>query len=230
MANVLAVDDEPGLRELIAEALSEGGHQVSVAADGVAALHQLEERPFDLLILDLRMPGELDGMQVLREARARWPGMQVIVLTAYGSIATAVEAMRLGAFHFLEKPFDSPEALRRLAARALNWRGVPVVARGAAEPVSAPAEPAGEIAERFLDSLRRRHLFNVAATYAAVAFVVLQAAQLVLPALPVVPGWTYSGLVATSIVGFPAALLVGWLLDVASPAAARAALFRGRPL
>ena len=169
---ILVVDDEGDYRSFLADVLSEAGHQVETASNASEALQRLQDHPFDLLFLDLRMPGELQGMDVLRQARAQWAEMQVIVLTAHGTIAMAVEAMRLGAFDFAEKPLDNPAALRRLASRALSWRwsSPPRNYLGAltAEPDS--IKPRGWVSN-FLWQARRRHVYQVAATYAAALFV-----------------------------------------------------------
>jgi len=122
MASILIVDDEAGIREFIAEALRDAGHDTVAAADGAEALQHLRARAFDLLITDLRMPGSPDGMGLLRTARAEEPDMEVIVLTAYGTVETAVEAMKLGAFDYLQKPVSSPNELRLVVARALERR------------------------------------------------------------------------------------------------------------
>ncbi len=122
MARILVVDDEEGIRSFIADALEDDGHETEQAADGVSALHHLHVRSFDLLITDLRMPGALDGMDLVRKARTDLPEMEVIVLTAFGTVETAVEAMKLGAFDFLQKPISSPAELRLLVARALEHR------------------------------------------------------------------------------------------------------------
>ena len=122
MAHILIVDDEAGIREFIADVVEDDGHETTQAADALAALHHLHARAFDLLITDLRMPGALDGMDLVRKARADLPEMEVIVLTAYGTVETAVEAIKLGAFDFLQKPVSSPAELRMLVNRALERR------------------------------------------------------------------------------------------------------------
>ncbi len=124
MATVLVVDDEGGVREFISEALRDAGHVTEEAADAAGALSRLHARAFELLITDLRMPGDLDGMDLLRKARSEQPDMEVIVLTAYGTVDTAVEAMKLGAFDYLQKPLSGPEELRMVVARALERRGL----------------------------------------------------------------------------------------------------------
>jgi two-component system response regulator AtoC len=122
MASILIVDDEKGIREYLVEALADSGHKITAAADGPEASRLLRKRAFDLLITDLRMPGPPDGMDLLRRARAEVPEMEVIVLTAYGTVDTAVEAMKLGAFDYLQKPISSPGELRLLVARAIERR------------------------------------------------------------------------------------------------------------
>jgi DNA-binding NtrC family response regulator len=119
VANILVVDDEPGIREFLVETLATDGHHLTEAASGDAAVQRLNEEEFDLLITDLRMPGKLDGMDVVREARKSHPHTRVIVLTAHGSVATAVDAMKIGAIDFLEKPMSGPTELRILVSRAL---------------------------------------------------------------------------------------------------------------
>ncbi len=121
MARILVADDEQGLREFVSEALEDDGHSVIAVADGEEAARLISRESFDLLITDLRMP-RMDGLAVLRHARAEQPEMEVILLTAHGSVESAVEAMKLGAFDYLEKPISSPRELRLLASRALERR------------------------------------------------------------------------------------------------------------
>ncbi|MEZ4409839.1 MAG: sigma-54 dependent transcriptional regulator [Polyangiales bacterium] len=119
MARILVVDDEEDLRAFCEATLKGVGHDVSTAADGVEALEALERRRVDLVLTDLRMP-RLDGEALLRQVRATWPDIAVVVLTAHGSVSKAVEAMRLGVSDFIEKPVESPAALRTAVARALG--------------------------------------------------------------------------------------------------------------
>jgi two-component system, NtrC family, response regulator AtoC len=121
VARILVADDEAGIREFISDALALDGHDVTVAADGLAAGRELDEHSFDLLFTDLRMPGQ-DGMALLRKVRAEQPEVQVIVLTAHGTVGSAVEAMKLGAFDYLQKPIGGPDELTLLATRALERR------------------------------------------------------------------------------------------------------------
>ena len=119
MARILVVDDDEGVRSFIAESLETQNHHVTEAASGEEALKCLQTQSFHLLITDLRMPGH-GGLQLLQKARSGWPDMEAIVLTAFGTVQSAVEAMKLGAFDFLQKPLPSPEALRLLVGRALE--------------------------------------------------------------------------------------------------------------
>ena len=121
MGRILVVDDEEGIRSFVAEALATAGHDVTQAADGREALRRLAERGFDLVLTDLKMPG-IDGLEVVRRVRAEQPEVEVIVLTAHGSVDTAVQAMKLGAFDYLQKPVGSPAELRLLVERALERR------------------------------------------------------------------------------------------------------------
>jgi two-component system response regulator FlrC len=123
MARILVADDEPGLREFVADALELDQHVCVQAPDGKAAAKLLDERGFDLVITDLKMPG-MDGMALLRKVRAEQPEVEVIVMTAHGSVDNAVEAMKLGAFEFLQKPLSGPDELRLLAQRAIERRGL----------------------------------------------------------------------------------------------------------
>src|SRR5262245_30009066 len=124
MASILIVDDEKGIREFLAEALSGAGHETIEAADGSAAAALLQRRAFHLMITDLRMPGPIDGMKLVQMSRAEQPDMEVVVLTAYGSVDSAVEAMKLGAFDYLQKPVSSLGELRLIVARALERRSL----------------------------------------------------------------------------------------------------------
>jgi two-component system response regulator FlrC len=166
MARVLVVDDEEGLRDFIAEVVEEDGHDVTVAADGAEAATILADHGFDLLITDLRMP-RLDGMTLLRRARTDQPDMEVIVLTAHGTVETAVDAMKLGAFDYLEKPIGSPDQLRLLVSRALERRTLRAFRDRTTRDMSAlpPLTWGDPVMQPVVDALRR-----VAATNTSVLF------------------------------------------------------------
>ncbi|MCA9648314.1 MAG: sigma-54-dependent Fis family transcriptional regulator [Myxococcales bacterium] len=117
MTSVLVVDDEEGLRSFLVEALLDDGHDVTQAGDGEEALRILAKQGFEVVLTDLKMP-RVDGMSLLRRLRDEQPEVEVIVLTAHGTVDTALEAMRLGAFDYLQKPLSSPTELRLLVARA----------------------------------------------------------------------------------------------------------------
>ncbi len=115
---ILVVDDEVNIREAIAKILTKQGHEVAIASDGTAALAALRDRPFQVVITDLKMAGA-DGMAVLRAAKEADPSIEVILMTAYGTVESAVEAMKLGAYDYLTKPVDSAR-LPFLVAKALE--------------------------------------------------------------------------------------------------------------
>ena len=118
-ANILVVEDEESLRAFLGDALAEAGHKVVQAQDGEAALALLAAHSFEVVLSDLKMP-RMDGATLLRQIRQAYPETEVIVLTAHGSIASAVDAMRNGAFDYLQKPVSSPGELRLLVGRAIE--------------------------------------------------------------------------------------------------------------
>jgi Nif-specific regulatory protein len=108
MARILVADDHDALRRGLALALSAAGHDVDEAPNGNAAIERLHEGSFDVVVSDLRMGGS-DGLDVLRSTRALHPSASVILMTAFGSVSTAVEAMKHGAFDYVQKPFEIEE-------------------------------------------------------------------------------------------------------------------------
>lgn len=122
MASILVVDDERSIRNFLVLALGDDGHVMTEAEDALGAIARLRERAFDLMITDLRMPGALDGIDLLRTAKSDQPELEVLVLTAHGTVDSAVEAMKLGAFDYLQKPLASPAELRLVVSRALEHR------------------------------------------------------------------------------------------------------------
>ncbi len=115
---ILLVEDRDSLRRLLARALADDGHEVAAAATGGDAVRLLGERQFDLVLTDLKLP-DLSGLEVLAASRQAQPRAPVVVLTAFGTVGAAVEAMKLGAYDFLEKPLELPD-LTRLVGRALR--------------------------------------------------------------------------------------------------------------
>ena len=110
---LLVVDDEQSQREMLAGFLAKQGYAVQAADSGEKALNLCLENYFEMAVIDLRMPG-MDGLELLRRLKSLNPEIQVLVLTAHGSVETAVEAMRAGAFHYVNKPVDLEELLLTL--------------------------------------------------------------------------------------------------------------------
>ena len=108
--SLLLVDDDAVYRERLAKAMTARGYEVRTAADAEAAVALAEADSPELAVLDLRMPGE-SGLELLRRLKAIDPTTKILMLTGYGSIATALEAVRLGAVHYLTKPVDVDEIL-----------------------------------------------------------------------------------------------------------------------
>src|SRR6202008_3762118 len=118
MANLLIVDDELGMRQFLTHLFQREGHVVSVAENGRAALEQIRQKPPDLIISDIRMP-DMGGVDLLRAARESLPDVEVIMMTAFANVDTAREAFLLGAYDFVQKPFDN-DLLKETVARALD--------------------------------------------------------------------------------------------------------------
>ena len=119
-ANILIVDDEEVVRLSHLRSLENTDCNARAAEDGRQAISVMEEQAFDVVLLDLRMP-DLDGMDVLKTIKQRWPASEVVVITGYPSIETAKEAVRLGAFNYLTKPLD-PNELRKAANDAVTQK------------------------------------------------------------------------------------------------------------
>ncbi|MDP3028656.1 MAG: sigma-54 dependent transcriptional regulator [Deltaproteobacteria bacterium] len=119
-ASILIVDDDPNVRLALFEALARNNHKIVLAEDGQAAVKVIDKTPLDLIITDLKMP-KLDGMDVLLEAKKRFPDLPVVMLTGYGTIENAVETMKKGAFDYILKPC-SVEVLEHVVERALGTR------------------------------------------------------------------------------------------------------------
>ncbi len=110
LAKILVVDDEQHMLKLFEKILTRQGHEVQTAASGTAAISLLENNDFDLIFSDLLMP-DIGGMDLLKEVKARYSDIPFIVITAYGTIESAVEAMKTGAFDYLTKPFRKDDIL-----------------------------------------------------------------------------------------------------------------------
>jgi two-component system nitrogen regulation response regulator GlnG len=119
-ARILVADDEDSLRWVLEKSLRQAGYEVTAAKDGESALRAFEAEPFDLVFIDVRMPG-MDGLTALARLRERAPEAHVIVMTAHGTMETAIQAMQRGAYDYLAKPFDLDEVVL-LTERALEAR------------------------------------------------------------------------------------------------------------
>lgn len=122
-ARILIVDDEPGIRLALEEALVRDGYSVVTVASGEAALEQMARQGFDLALIDLKLP-DVSGMEVLAALGAQWPDTLAIVLTAYASLETAVEALRRGAHDYLLKPCSAVEIRESVRSGLLKHQEV----------------------------------------------------------------------------------------------------------
>jgi DNA-binding response OmpR family regulator len=115
---ILIVDDEKNIRLTLSQSLESLNLPLQTAVNGEEALQKLTGNEYSLILLDLKMPG-MSGMQLLRKVREKWPKIRVIIITAHGTIESAVEAMKLGAVDFIQKPF-TPAEIRELATKVLE--------------------------------------------------------------------------------------------------------------
>ena len=129
---ILIVEDRDSLRRMLELALRQEGYDVEAAADGLSGIRLVEERPFDLVLTDLKLP-DASGLDVLAASRRAQPRAPVVVLTGYGTVATAVEAMKLGAYDFLEKPVEIDD-LARMIAGAIGERDESALFRAPGAP------------------------------------------------------------------------------------------------
>jgi DNA-binding NtrC family response regulator len=118
--HVLVVDDHASAREAVADVLRQADYEVVTCASAIEALRRLDAQPVDVVVTDLQMPG-MNGLDFIREIERRRLDVQVLMITAHASVSSAVEAMRLGAFDYIEKPFDAQE-LERSVAQACDRR------------------------------------------------------------------------------------------------------------
>ncbi len=118
MARILIVDDQEMMRDSLAATLAREGHEIVAANDGPIAVTRLSASRFDLMITDLKMP-KMTGIELLQEARRLRPDMPVVLMTAFATVNTAVEAMKLGAYDYIQKPFDGEE-IKLLVERTLE--------------------------------------------------------------------------------------------------------------
>jgi DNA-binding NtrC family response regulator len=119
-ANILIVDDEEVVRHSHLRSLEGTDCNAQAAEDGRQALQVMEQQPFDVVLLDLRMP-DLDGMDVLKTIKQRWPDSEVVVITGYPSLESAKQALKLGAYNYLTKPVGPNEVIKA-ASDAMNQK------------------------------------------------------------------------------------------------------------
>jgi DNA-binding NtrC family response regulator len=120
LPSILVIEDKSAMQQMLSVTLSGEGYDVDVASDGLEGINRAKEKRYDLVLTDLKLPGA-DGLQVLSEVKKSDPGASVIIMTAYGTVENAVQAIKLGAFDFLTKPFDT-DRLSILIKRALENR------------------------------------------------------------------------------------------------------------
>ena len=136
---VLIVDDEPGIRKTTRIAVETGGHVAAEAANGLRALKALEEENYDAVFLDLKL-GSDDGLEVLAKLLKTQPAVAVVMFTAYANIATAVEAMRRGAFDFIPKPF-TPDQIRAVLSKVEKTRALELRVRSLENELARESSP-----------------------------------------------------------------------------------------
>jgi DNA-binding NtrC family response regulator len=123
MQSILIVDDDEATLETMSDVLSDQGYEIVSTSNGKKALGIIQEKPFDVVLTDLIMP-DVDGMEILKAAKKTDPQPQVIMITAYGSVDRAVEAMRAGAFNFIEKPIGNVNVLRETIRKAVENQAI----------------------------------------------------------------------------------------------------------
>ena len=145
MKPVLIVEDEPIMRESLRDWLKEEGYEVDTAEKGEEALEKINQKEFGIVVLDLRLPGK-DGLEVLKEATLQHPKLKGIIITAYPSVETAVEAMKIGAVDYMAKPF-SPDALEKAIEEVLGPVQVKIIPQEAKIKEAAAEAPVAEEAK-----------------------------------------------------------------------------------
>src|ERR1700750_2091743 len=157
---ILVVDDEPGIAAALKLLFGEKGYKVKAAGSAAAALALMQARSFDLVFTDLRLPDSV-GIDVLERVKVSAPGTQVILMTAHGSTEIAIDAIKRGAFYYVEKPFTPGHALT-LAERALQYVAVKRENRARREAIADDGETFGVIGR----DARMRHIRGMIRTAA----------------------------------------------------------------
>ena len=113
--NILIVDDEEDFLETLTNRLTKRKIDATGVRSGEEALEKLKEKPYDVVILDIKMPGGMDGIEALREIKRLYPLTEVLLLTGHASVETSIEGMKLGAFDYLLKPIKLEDLLKKIA-------------------------------------------------------------------------------------------------------------------
>lgn len=121
-AKILVIDDEDIVRTSCSRALAPEGYEVKLAKNGLEGMNMIKGEKFDVVLTDLKMP-DMDGIEVLRKIKEEWPGVEVIIITGYQTVDTAVKSIKLGAFDYIEKPF-TPDALIAAIVKALDRKKI----------------------------------------------------------------------------------------------------------
>jgi DNA-binding response OmpR family regulator len=151
---ILIVEDEPNVRLVFRTALESVDYLLSTAADGETALRWLKKEPFDLVLLDLRMPG-MGGMELLRRLRGEGIEVPVVIVSAHDCVPNVVQAMRLGAIDFLPKPL-TPDVLRKVVSEVLARHAPRPRGAGATRDVTPGDEPSDDLLVQAKQALNRR--------------------------------------------------------------------------
>lgn len=134
--HILVADDDPSIRTILRDLLEDEGYQVSIALDGEQVIDQVQQSSPDLILMDVRMP-KIDGIEVLKQLRARGMNVPMIVMTAFGNSSTTIKAMQLGAWDYITKPFDLDDITRTIN-RFFEQQKLSTKVRGRAEEAVAP--------------------------------------------------------------------------------------------
>jgi len=163
--NVLVVDDELSLRDSVKEWLDEEGYSAAMAASGAEALQKLAQEPFHLMITDIKM-AEMDGVELLKRAKKTFPELEVIMMTAYATVDTAVDSMKTGSYDYLTKPFEPDALIDKVNAIYARFEDIRAVKVGFSNIVMAtdfskPADCAFDFASRIAQFYgARMHIFH----------------------------------------------------------------------
>ena len=142
MSSILIVDDEPGVRSALSGVLRDEGYDVETVESGEACLNQLSNKIFDVVVLDIWLPG-MDGLEILSRMRERKVKAQVVVISGHGNIESAVRAIKMGAFDFVEKPLSLDKAIL-VVRNALRQRHLEVENQTLRERIDAQYTIIGE--------------------------------------------------------------------------------------